>query len=734
MGTVLKIGEQAVSTYKNMAQYPVPYSSGQVTASYYTPNPNPGTTISYLLDQLDGPTTRSYNQYLEDYARFTVPLLGAGTEADPYYFYQYPVLARTLVNMTAADFVTKPILNVHFLLRIPAGVQIRTTVFWYNAANAQVWTSLTAPSVTTSADWLRVAALFPAPPNSVLSTVTYARVGVEVMSGMTAAQNYWDMTGFRATPVYQSDFNDFRGNYWDGSTTFTQPHYVPSWDGTPRSSLSTLTITEIATISVQTENEQTLSVAEDVTGLDASAISGGSGQGNMTIAYSPNAPDYLGLSAEMLDTSLGNFYGKIRNLSESAANGTAAIVVDESLALLNAWVVAPPISGTVATVLSNYVSLAEASIRPFSFEDGVDLIPVNAPGFVGNLYDKIREFLAAYSAELVTIDGLHVVRSTMRDSIILDNFSEGPEVTSNLQQTSELVRVHWYDNEYVTNGQVYPLAANPGEADEEIPEPTVYSVGANEVLNIEIQLRASLLSINTPLYVSFVPDEDVTGTGVYTAVGSDSLPITPSQWADQGGKIEVSISEDDPSVAKVKLTGPDIISLAPFRIAMSSGSGNYYNALHITGTGMFVRDQAVDLATGALPSVTGQKYATECTNPYISTEEQAYQVGQVIAGRVQQEQSVSFTIPTPTNQVVFGLLPGKKFVHANQQFRVETTDVNNHTMSCSGSYALTVADYDHFFTRGAAFTVADFDGLYTGVTLTALNFSLKPLLHRFQEV
>lgn len=734
MGTVLKIGEQEISTYKNMVQYPVPYSSGQVTASYYGGNPNPNTVVSFLLNQVDGPTTRTYEQYLEDYARFTVPLLGTGTEVDPFYFYPHPVLTRARINITAADFATKPILNTHYLIRIPVGVQIRTTVFWLSAANTQVWSSVTTPIVVNTANWLRVASLFSVPPASVLSQVAYAYIGVEVMSGMIPAQNYWDMTGFRGTPVFQSDFADFRGNYWDGSTTFTQPDHVSSWDGTPRSSLSTMVITEISNATEETENQQTLSVAEDVTGLDASSISGGAAQGTMTIRYEQDTPNYLGLAAEMRDDSLGNFYGKVRNLVEVPADATADITVDESLALLNAWVTAPPISGTVASVLLNYVSLAQAAIRPFTFEDGIDLLTANVPGFVGNLYDKIREFLAAYSAELVTIDGVHVVRSTMRDSIVLDNYADAPKVTSSLQETSEYVRVHWYDNDYVTNGQVYPLLANPGEAAEDVPEPTVYSVGSSEVLNIDIQLRASLLSVNTPTYVSFVPDEDVTGQGIYTAVGSDSLPITPSQWAAAGGKIAVSISDEDPSIIKVQLTGPDIPTLAPFRIAMSSGSGNYYNALRLTGTGVFIRDQAIDLATGALPSVTGQKYAVECTNPYISTEEQAYQVGQIIAGRVQQAQNVSFSVPTPSDQVVFGLLPGKKFVHANQQFRIETTDVDHNIVSGTGSYALTVEDYDHFFTRGTAFTAGDFDALYTGTTVSALNFSLKPLLHRFKEV
>ena len=739
MSTLLKVGEQSISTYRNLVQYPVPYASGQITSSYYSGNPNPNATVSYLLNQLDGPTTRTYYQYLEDYARITVPLWGAGTDSDPYYFYPHPVLTRCRVYTTAADFVNRPYLNVVQLVRAYAGVNVRMTSFWYDSLGVSLW-SRTGPVHTLgSSEWFTQSTNFTAPPQSILDQLAYVNVGVEIISGMGVSQNYYDVTGFRATPVAQNNFSDFRGTYWDGSTTFLQPSYVSIWDGTPRTTTSTLVITELASLTEQTENAQNFTIDEDVTGLDASALSGGTGQASITIPYKPSTPNYLGLGAEMQDYTLGNFYGRVRGLVQTTEDDTVQVSVDESLALLNAWVVAPPMSGTLSSVLRNYVALADAAVRPFVFEDDVDLLPVNAPGFAGNLYDKIRELLAAYGAELVTIDGTHIVRAPLRDSVVLENFSTSPGVSMNLQETSEFVRVHWYDNAYVTNGEVFPLARNPQETEEEFADPTIYSVGAGEVLSVDIQLRASLLTVNNPFYIAFVPDEEVTGSGVYTAVGSDNLPITPAQWSAGGGRIDVKISAEDPSVITLTITGPDFPDLAPFRLAMSSGSGNYYNALHITGTGVFIRDNYVDLATGALPGATGQEYSIECTNPYISTRSQAYQVGQIIAGRNQQAQGISLEVPTPartgpSDDAILGLLPGKKFVHADQQWRIESTSTDTSTVTMDGSYALSVADYDHFFTRAGGFSVADFNNLYAGDTITTLNFSLQPLRHRFSEV
>lgn len=740
MGTLLKVGEQDIQSYQNRVQYPVPYASGQMTASYYASNPNPGTSVSYLLDQLDGVTTRTYNQYLEDYARYTVPLLGTGTEVDPYYFYPYPVLVRARVSVTAADFVLSPYLNGFQYLRAYAGVKYRLNAFWYNASNTNIYQQRGGVFTLEDSNWRSIAGNYPAPPQSILNQVAYVYLGVEIDgTTMSATQNWFDITGSRATPIRVNNFDDFRGLYWDGSTVFTQPTHVSSWAGTPRASFSNLTITELSTITEETEFVQSFSVSEDVTGIDASSLSGGTSQANIAVPYDPSKDDYLGLGAEIQDYDLGNFYGRVRNLNQITATEDVDVQVDESLSLLNAWVTAPPMSGTLSTVLRNYAALAEAPIRGFEFEGGVGAIAVNVPGFVGNLYDKIREFMAAYNVELVTIDGAHVARPTMQESLILENFTETPNVGKNLQETSRYVRVHWYDNEYMTNTEVYPLAKNPQETDEDFPEPTIYSVGAGETVTVDIQLRASLLSVNNPTYVAFVPDAVATGNGIYTAVGSDNLPITPAQWAGGGGALNVVISPDDPSVLKVTITGPDFANLAPFRIAMSSGSGNYYNALHITGTGVFVRDQYMDLATGGLPSATGQLYAVECTNPYISTRQQAYQAGHIIAGRQAQVQTIQFSVPTPARQpgspdTVVGLLPGKKFVHADQQFRIETVDINHATVSGTGVYALTAGDFDHFFTRAGGMTAGQFDDLYDDVPITALNFSLRPLKHRFAEV
>lgn len=220
MGTLLRVGEQEVSTYRNMVVNPVPFQASQITASYYSGNPNPGATVSYLLDQSDGPTTSAYGQYLEDYARITVPVTGTGTDEDPYTVYQLPVLTRRRVDITAADFVDRPRLNVLHYYRAPAAAKVRLTCFWYSATNIQVYASTASTYTVDSDGWHWLAANFSAPAQSILNQVAYVYIGMELSSGLTPSKNYYDVTGFRATPTANSGFADFQGNYWDGSTDF----------------------------------------------------------------------------------------------------------------------------------------------------------------------------------------------------------------------------------------------------------------------------------------------------------------------------------------------------------------------------------------------------------------------------------------------------------------------------------------------------------------------------------
>jgi hypothetical protein len=53
----------------------------------------------------------------------------------------------------------------------------------------------------------------------------------------------------------------------------------------------------------------------------------------------------------------------------------------------------------------------------------------------------------------------------------------------------------------------------------------------------------------------------------------------------------------------------------------------------------------------------------------------------------------------------------------------------------TGVYALTSADFDRYFGGASgSLTSGEFDALYDGATPNAMNFSLKPLLHRRSEV
>src|SRR5690606_42136818 len=93
--------------------------------------------------------------------------------------------------------------------------------------------------------------------------------GIDIRSGMVPQQNYWDMTGFRFTPVARSTSEGYLGEYWDGSTVFPQSNYTSSWAGTPRNSETLLTVTELAGSQVTTQNLRSLIEDECVTGIES---------------------------------------------------------------------------------------------------------------------------------------------------------------------------------------------------------------------------------------------------------------------------------------------------------------------------------------------------------------------------------------------------------------------------------------------------------------------------------
>lgn len=357
------------------------------------------------------------------------------------------------------------------------------------------------------------------------------------------------------------------------------------------------------------ENLSSYSVTEDATSLDPGVYDGGVGQLTFTL---PSADRSMDTVVTLSDTQRGRFQGVVRNLDETPLD--VSVTVDGIFTLFNSWHTVVPYNGTLAgyiTLLADTVGITNT----LSVETSIASSAVIVPGYVGNVWDNLKQFLGANQWEIAQVFDQVVVRPIRLVTAITDRVTAITR-TINSQTSAQKVDIEWSESSWGTQVEVFPIADDA---------PIV--VNAGETVVQTYTLNASLLSVNQPVLSASVLDQSYAGTnGVYAVAGNDGLPIATSQWTAQGGSLSVRVTED-PSVIEVTVVGASMPDYAPFRIAMIAGTSNYYNALHITGTGLVWTKHTLNLVTGSTTNTTGEVTGTVVINQFIQSYEQAFDAG-----------------------------------------------------------------------------------------------------------
>lgn len=361
------------------------------------------------------------------------------------------------------------------------------------------------------------------------------------------------------------------------------------------------------------EELDSYSVSEDATPLDPDGFSGGVGQLTFSLGPSPTTQLLIDKTVDLIDSARGKFQGVVRTVED--ADGVLSVTADSSLALLNSWHSVPPYNGTLADYIQFLVDLVGIT-DSLIVDSSIALDTISVPGYLGNVWDHLKQFLSSRQIELALVFNRVVVRP-VRTNVAHTNKITTQTKTVSSQVSAQSIEINWYESVWGTQREVFPTTRDES--------PIV--VNANETVVQTYTIDGSLQSVNQPTVSSFVNDASYAGTnGVYAVAGSDGLPVTPSQWTASGGSLTVAVT-DDPSVIEVTVHGADIASLAPFRIAMTAGTSSYYNALHITGTGLSWTQHTLTLSTGVPLGSAGQVVGTTVNNPYIQSLAQAYTAG-----------------------------------------------------------------------------------------------------------
>lgn len=512
-------------------------------------------------------------------------------------------------------------------------------------------------------------------------------------------------------------------------------------------------------------NVESYSITEDATTLDPSSSSGGVGSMTVSAQDYSEASWLLGDLLDLSDTNRGKFQGLVRS-TKGNASGSLSITADSILAKLNVTRTIPPYWGPLSGAIQHVMD-AMLVTNPVSVDSSIASRTVVLHGFYDNVWDNLRRFLIAQQVELSLVFNTVMVRPIRKRDAYLERLSDNSWSVDS-SGVSKSVTVHYYPTNYGDQLEIYPVAGTT---------PPTLSVDAGETVETEVQLNASVRFVNQPVCVSTVQNRPYGGTqGVYSVAGGDGLPITPSQWAAQGGFVWVGMT-DDPRVLKIVVRGMDNPDLQPYRIAMTAGTSSYYPSLHVTGTASVWTDESITLITGAPQDITVDDSTAQIENPYVRTLSQAVNVGvqaaKAHAGVVSQvsgsagdlnrpggtsegerrtiaefnaERTAGSTVASYFGTVwagqtikqfnaaqaaitallfgnqSFGNAVGARLKGAEANYRIDSTTTTQDGISFSASSDTTIADFN---SRWSGQTIASFNGSWSGRIVR--EFATKPL-------
>jgi hypothetical protein len=367
-----------------------------------------------------------------------------------------------------------------------------------------------------------------------------------------------------------------------------------------------------------TSNVSSFSVQEDATPIDPSSSAGGIGQITFGLDSSEDSPLLIG-ELIITDGARGKTSGAIRSLAET--DGKLTITADSVLGRFNTDKTAPPYSGTLGGAVQMYCDLVGIT-NDVVTDLAVASRPVVYPGWHGNAWVYMKQMLAKEQVEISLVFDRIYVRPLR---LLTANTNRQSTSGWNLDNatSAQSIEIYYYNHVSGVNQEVYPV---PGT------EATIYTVNAGETITVTQQLNASMSSLNQPVVANGVLNQSYAGTtGVYAVAGNDGLPIQASQWLAEGGSLTVALT-DDPSVMSITIHGASGTTLAPYRIAMTAGPSNYYNALHITGTGVTWNKKLLTLYTGANDPLNSTDVGATVDNVFISSYSDAINLGIRAAG------------------------------------------------------------------------------------------------------
>lgn len=363
---------------------------------------------------------------------------------------------------------------------------------------------------------------------------------------------------------------------------------------------------------------------------------------------------------------------------------------------------------TVGYAMRYYSELVGLNLNNVVVDPYFDTIPVAYPAWEGNVWTYLKMLCAAVGAE-IAMNGVNVVFRRPRQHTLEHDNVKFWDTEVDAQATALSVELYNYNNRWLVDSIVYDSGS-------------VISINVGDTSEIEVTFPHSIVRLNDPTHrVTMADTETYVGPGQYVVMDANDVVVDPATWEALNGSVTTELIYGEYSRAVITVTGPSAEGsyTAPFRLAHIVG-GVERPALVLTGEGVFIEKEIVNVATAASITQTSTEVAATVDNPFISTYAQAVDRG-VLTAMQASGPAVSITGIVPYDAAAagteFDLVTGARVFYRDGFYRVKQARFT------SGSINIT-AESDTLFSDAVATygtTFDEYNAIYPTQTFAAYN-------------
>jgi hypothetical protein len=492
------------------------------------------------------------------------------------------------------------------------------------------------------------------------------------------------------------------------------------------------------------------SYSEDASPFEPENINGGAGQVSLTV-IADQGPRGTTIAVnnqiQLTDSEFGSVTFRARQVTIGEASAT---ITGETIQYrLNSTRTAAAIGGSGASLLDAIVYYCGlVNVTPqfvTGFSTKLDGLSVNFPGWNGNVWEYLKMLCAAtpLNSDNNTFMEMYIQGDTLwfregsSTSIDFSEYVINKSLSIDSYDAAKEIEVFNYNTSYGINKVVKEQGSTDGlfliSQNASFSDPM--QVNAGETVVKRFKINASLTSVQQPDVVASIttlPFPETHPKGQYVVVGYDDYPIDPVQWAEQGGKLEVRLTENFDEI-EVRVTAPPSVEMptaegelqevtfAPYKIGVETSGDTDYPAIYIVGTGVFFNKTSAKFVTGASEDYVADISGTSIDNPFITSKriqvDRGVAAAQAIMG---PKMEIQGSIATG---VSFGEDLGSMISDYDGKFRLNNLAYTNSSVSFTAKKFITIADFNSAWSGG---TIANFNT--SNSSLSFDEFATVPLV------